>query len=80
MDVDASEYIDPIIEYGPKVLGVLKEWGRGVRSALEKVRRNDPFFAKLGRYLILIGAWMPGCVRDQIYSPASSERSTRQEA
>jgi len=74
MDVEASNYIVPIIEYGPKVLGVLlalffawviASWTeRGVRAALEK-RNFDAtltrFFAKLGRYLILIGAVL-GCL------------------
>ncbi|MFA9472340.1 MAG: mechanosensitive ion channel family protein [Deltaproteobacteria bacterium] len=74
MDAEVSNYIDPIIEYGPKVLGVLlalffawviASWTeRGVRSALEK-RNFDAtltrFFAKLGRYLILIGAVL-GCL------------------
>jgi small conductance mechanosensitive channel len=74
MDVDTSNYIDPIIEYGPKVLGVLltlffawviASWTeRGVRAALEK-RNFDAtltrFFAKLVRYLILIGAVL-GCL------------------
>ena len=74
MDVDASKYLDPLIEYGPKVLGVLlallfalviANWTeRGLRSALEK-RNFDAtltrFFAKLGRYLILIGAVL-GCL------------------
>jgi small conductance mechanosensitive channel len=74
MDVEVSNYMDPIIEYGPKVLGVLlalffawviASWTeRGVRAALEK-RNFDAtltrFFAKLGRYLILIGAVL-GCL------------------
>ena len=74
MDAEVSNYIDPIIEYGPKVLGVLlalffawviARWTeRGVRAALEK-RNFDAtltrFFAKLGRYLILIGAVL-GCL------------------
>lgn len=74
MDAEMSNYLDPIIEYGPKVLGVLlalffawviASWTeRGVRSALEK-RNFDAtltrFFAKLGRYLILIGAVL-GCL------------------
>jgi len=74
MDMDASTYIDPLIEYGPKVLGVLlalflawiiASWTeRGVRAALEK-RNFDAtltrFFAKLGRYLILVGAVL-GCL------------------
>lgn len=74
MDAEVSNYIEPIIEYGPKVLGVLlalffawviASWTeRGVRSALEK-RNFDAtltrFFAKLGRYLILIGAVL-GCL------------------
>jgi small conductance mechanosensitive channel len=74
MDMDPSSYIDPLIEYGPKVLGVLLAlffawviagWTeRGVRTTLEK-RNFDAtltrFFAKLGRYLILIGAIL-GCL------------------
>ncbi|UCF47681.1 MAG: mechanosensitive ion channel family protein [Myxococcales bacterium] len=74
MDLDASKYIDPLIEYGPKVLGVLlalffawviASWTeRGVRAGLE--RRNfdatlTRFFAKLARYVILIGAVL-GCL------------------
>jgi small conductance mechanosensitive channel len=74
MDMDTSKYIDPLIEHGPKVLGVLLTlfvawiiagWTeRGVRAALE-TRNFDAtltrFFAKLGRYLILIGAVL-GCL------------------
>jgi small conductance mechanosensitive channel len=74
MNAEASSYIDLLIEYGPKVLGVLlalllawviANWTeRGVRAALEK-RNFDAtltrFFAKLGRYLILIGALL-GCL------------------
>jgi small conductance mechanosensitive channel len=72
--MDPSKYLDPLIEYGPKVLGVLlalffawiiANWTeRGVRAGLEK-RNFDPtltrFFAKLARYLILIGAVL-GCL------------------
>jgi small conductance mechanosensitive channel len=72
--MDPSNYIAPLIEYGPKVLGVLlalffawiiANWTeRGVRAGLEK-RDFDAtltrFFAKLGRYLILIGAVL-GCL------------------
>jgi small conductance mechanosensitive channel len=74
MDLDASKYIDLLIEYGPKVLGVLlallAAWvlagwtERGVRTTLER-RHFDAtltrFFAKLGRYIILIGAVL-GCL------------------
>jgi small conductance mechanosensitive channel len=74
MDIEATRYIDSLVEYGPKVLGVLlalffawviASWTeRGVRAALEK-RNFDAtltrFFAKLGRYLILIGALL-GCL------------------
>jgi small conductance mechanosensitive channel len=74
MEMDPSNYIAPLIEYGPKVLGVLlalffawiiANWTeRGVRAGLEK-RDFDAtltrFFAKLGRYLILIGAVL-GCL------------------
>ncbi|TNF61919.1 MAG: mechanosensitive ion channel, partial [Deltaproteobacteria bacterium] len=74
MDLDASKYINPLIEYGPKVLGVLlalffawviASWTeRGVRAGLE--RRNfdatlTRFFAKLARYVILVGAVL-GCL------------------
>jgi small conductance mechanosensitive channel len=74
MDLDGSKYIDLLIEYGPKVLGVLlallAAWilagwiERGVRATLE--RRNfdatlTRFFAKLARYLILIGTIL-GCL------------------
>ena len=74
MDIEASTYIKPLIEHGPKVLGVLLAllfawvlagWAeRGVRAGLEK-RHFDAtltrFFAKLARYLILIGAVL-GCL------------------
>ena len=74
MDIDASKYLDSLTEYGPKVLGVLlalffawviASWTeRGVRAALEK-RNFDAtltrFFAKLGRYMILVGAVL-GCL------------------
>jgi small conductance mechanosensitive channel len=74
MELDTSKYIDSFIEHGPKVLGVLlalffawliASWTeRGIRAGLE--RRNfdatlTRFFAKLGRYLILIGAVL-GCL------------------
>lgn len=74
MELDANKYIDLLIEYGPKVVGVLLAlfvawviagWAeRGVRKALEK-RNFDAtltrFFAKLTRYLILIGVVL-GCL------------------
>lgn len=74
MDINAGKYIDSLFEYGPKVLGVLVAlffawviagWTeRAVRAGLEK-RNFDAtltrFFAKLGRYLILIGAVL-GCL------------------
>ena len=74
MDLDASKYIDLIIEYGPKILGVLLAllvawviagWAeRGVRKGLEG-RKFDAtltrFFAKMTRYLILIAAVL-GCL------------------
>jgi small conductance mechanosensitive channel len=74
MDVEASNYLDPLIHYGPKVLGVLlalffawviASWvERGVRASLEK-RDFDAtltrFFSKLTRWIILIGAVL-GCL------------------
>lgn len=74
MDMDPSTYIAPLIEYAPKVLGVLlalfgawiiANWAeRAVRAGLEK-RSFDAtlsrFFAKFARYLILIGAVL-GCL------------------
>jgi small conductance mechanosensitive channel len=74
MDVEASKYLDPLIHYGPKVLGVLlalffawviASWvERGVRASLEK-RDFDAtltrFFSKLTRWIILIGAVL-GCL------------------
>jgi len=74
MDIDASKYIDLLMEHGPKVLGVLlalffafvlASWAeRGVRAGLER-RDFDAtltrFFAKLARYLILVGAVL-GCL------------------
>ncbi len=74
MDMDPSKYADLLLEYGPRVLGVLlaifvawivATWTeRGVRAALEK-RNFDAtltrFFAKFGRYLILVGAVL-GCL------------------
>ena len=74
MDLDPSSYLDVLIEYAPKVMGVLLAlfvaWiiatstERAVRAGLEK-RNFDAtltrFFAKLGRYLILIGAVL-GCL------------------
>ncbi len=74
MDIDPNKFIDPVIEYGPKVIGVLLAlvlalmiagWTeRVVRAALE--RRNfdatlTRFFAKLARYFILIAAVL-GCL------------------
>ena len=74
MELDASTYLDPLINYGPKVLGVLlalffawviASWvERAVRAGLEK-RGFDAtltrFFSKLARWLILIGALL-GCL------------------
>jgi small conductance mechanosensitive channel len=74
MDMDGNTYIEPLIEYGPKVLGVLlalffawviANWTeRGVRAALEG-RNFDAtltrFFAKLARYVVLIAAVL-GCL------------------
>jgi small conductance mechanosensitive channel len=74
MDMDASTYVEPLMEHGPKVLGVLlalffawviANWTeRGVRVALEG-RNFDAtltrFFAKLARYVILIAAVL-GCL------------------
>ncbi len=74
MDADASKYLDPLIHYGPKVLGVLlalffawviASWvERGVRAGLER-RDFDAtltrFFSKLTRWVILIGAVL-GCL------------------
>ena len=74
MDMDPSSYLDVLIEHAPKVVGVLlalfvawiiANWTeRAVRAGLEK-RNFDAtltrFFAKLGRYLILIGAVL-GCL------------------
>jgi len=74
MDIDPNKFIDPVIEYGPKVIGVLLAlvlalmiagWTeRMVRITLE--RRNfdatlTRFFAKLARYFILIAAVL-GCL------------------
>ena len=74
MNLDPNALIDPVVTYGPKVIGVLitlvlalifAGWAeRLVRSALE--RRNfdatlTRFFAKLSRYLILVGAVL-GCL------------------
>ena len=74
MELDANKYIDLLIEYGPKVVGVLLAlfvawiiagWAeRGVRKTLER-REFDAtltrFFAKLARYVILIGVVL-GCL------------------
>ncbi|MEM9731413.1 MAG: mechanosensitive ion channel domain-containing protein [Myxococcota bacterium] len=74
MDMDPNTLLEPVMEYGPKVLGVIVAlifalivagWAeRVVRGALEK-RSFDAtltrFFAKLARYLILIGAVL-GCL------------------
>lgn len=72
--MDPDKLIDPVLEYGPKLAGVLVAlivalmiagWvERMVRAGLE--RRNfdatlTRFFAKLARYLILIGAVL-GCL------------------
>ena len=74
MDIDPNKLIDPLIEYGPKVIGVvvalvlalvIAGWTeRVVRAGLE--RRNfdatlTRFFAKLARYFILIAAAL-GCL------------------
>ena len=74
MELDANKYLDLLIEYGPKVVGVLVAlfvawivagWlERAVRKTLEK-RDFDAtltrFFAKLTRYVILIGVVL-GCL------------------
>jgi small conductance mechanosensitive channel len=74
MDMDPRSYLDVLIEHAPKVVGVLlalfvawiiANWTeRAVRAGLEK-RDFDAtltrFFAKLARYLILIGAVL-GCL------------------
>jgi small conductance mechanosensitive channel len=74
MELDANKYIDLLIEYGPKVVGVLVAllvgwivagWLEGaVRKSLEK-RNFDAtltrFFSKMARYLILIGVVL-GCL------------------
>ena len=74
MELDANKYIDLLLEYGPKVVGVLVAlfvgwilagWLEGaVRKTLEK-RDFDAtltrFFSKLTRYLILIGVVL-GCL------------------
>jgi len=74
MDIDPNKFIDPVIEYGPKVIGVLVAlvlalmiagWTeRVVRAGLER-RSFDAtltrFFAKLARYFILIAAGL-GCL------------------
>ena len=76
MELDANKYIDLLIEYGPKVVGVLVALLVGwivagwlesaVRKSLEK-REFDAtltrFFSKLARYLILIGVVL-GCLGD----------------
>jgi small conductance mechanosensitive channel len=74
MELDANKYIDLLIEYGPKVVGVLvaifAAWiiagwlESAVRKSLE--RRNfdatlTRFFSKMARYLILIGVIL-GCL------------------
>lgn len=74
MELDANKYLDLLIEYGPKVVGVLialfAAWviagwlERAVRKALEKRNFDDTltrFFAKLTRYLILVGVVL-GCL------------------
>jgi small conductance mechanosensitive channel len=74
MELDANKYLDLLIEYGPKVVGVLLAllvgwviagWlERAVRKTLER-RQFDAtltrFFAKLTRYVILIGVVL-GCL------------------
>ena len=74
MELEANKYIDLLLEYGPKVIGVLLAifvgwviagWlERGVRRTLER-RDFDAtltrFFAKLSRYVILIGVVL-GCL------------------
>lgn len=74
MEIDPNKFIDPVMEYGPKLVGVLVAlilalmvagWvERLVRAGLEK-RSFDAtltrFFAKLTRYVILIGAVL-GCL------------------
>ena len=74
MELDANKYIDLLIEYGPKVVGVLVAlfvgwivagWLEGaVRKSLEK-RNFDAtltrFFSKMARYVILIGVVL-GCL------------------
>lgn len=74
MELDANKYLDILIEYGPKVIGVLLAlfvgwviagWAeRGVRKTLERRNFDDTltrFFAKLTRYVILIGVVL-GCL------------------
>ncbi len=74
MDLDADKYIELLMEYAPKVVGVLlvlliawalAGWAESaVRKGLEK-RDFDAtlsrFFSKLTRYLILVGAVL-GCL------------------
>ena len=74
MELDANKYLDLLIEYGPKVVGallalfigwIIAGWvERAVRTSLEK-RDFDAtltrFFAKLARYVILIGVVL-GCL------------------
>lgn len=74
MDMDPDKLVGPIMEYGPKVIGVLVAlifalivagWvERMVRAGLDR-RSFDAtltrFFAKVARYLILIGAVL-GCL------------------
>jgi len=74
MEIDPSKLMEPVMEYGPKVVGVLVAlllalmiagWAeRVVRAGLERRNFDDTltrFFAKLTRYLILIGAVL-GCL------------------
>jgi small conductance mechanosensitive channel len=74
MELDANKYIDLLIEYGPKVVGVLVALLVGwivagwleslVRKSLDK-RNFDAtltrFFSKLARYVIIIGVVL-GCL------------------
>lgn len=74
MELDADKYIDLVIQYAPKVVGVLlvlliawaiAGWAESaVRKGLEKRGFDSTltrFFAKLTRYVILLGAVL-GCL------------------